>query len=97
MYDANTQPYEFPSGVSNPRFVLRYTDILIFDFTFVRSVFVPATESEYTLTRLRFDREYNISITPTMRFSQCRFNTFFGQQSEEVSAITQESGKYIPC
>ena len=85
------QPYEFPSGVSLRRYLLQYFSDA-FPFIFPRITIVPGNVNEFTLSRLRFGSEYNITITPQVRFSQCRFNTLSGPESDEVSAITQESG-----
>lgn len=87
------QPYEFPSGVSRSQFLLQYISST-FRFVFPRISIIPGSENEFTLTRLQFGSEYNISITPQVRFSQCRFNTLSGPESNEVSAITQESGNH---
>ena len=87
------QRYRFPSGVTQSQFRIQYFDEF-FGFIFPRALTIPASQTEYTLTRLQFGREYNLTIRPAVRFSQCRFNTLFGPFSDEVSAVTQETGEH---
>ena len=82
--------------VSQSQYQLQYISSN-FDFFFPRTFIVTGNENEYTFTRLRFGREYNITIRPQVRFSQCRFNSLFGPVSDEVSVTTQESGKIMVC
>ena len=88
------QPYEFPSEASQSLFRLQYITN-VFSFFFPRIFTVSGGENEYTLPRLRFGSKYNISITPQVRFSQCQFSSLSGPQSDEVSAIVQESGNTV--
>lgn len=79
----------FPSGILQSQFQVLYDQE---GFRFPFSLFASGTATEFTITRLAFEREYNITIRPLVRFLQCPFNTILGTSSPVVTVFTQETG-----
>ena len=85
------QLYEFPPSVYTNRLQLRYVSSS--GYARSRTIYGSRTTS-YTLTGLSFGETYNISLRAQVRFSNC-YSYLYGEYSEEVSALTIETGKYI--
>ena len=84
------QSYTFPSGTSRSQLEIWYSYIL----GSWQSVTVSGSLSGYTLTSLLTERQYNISVRASMRYSGC-YTNIYGAFSSQISAITMETGKQI--
>ena len=89
---ATFQQHSFPRGISTARFQLQYRAQ---GSSYSSTIYIyTSTQTQYTLSNLQFDQQYNISIRAQMRFHSC-YSYIYGEYSNEVSVTTMETGKCI--
>ena len=85
------QRHSFPRGASTTRLQLRYQRQ---GLSFGSTLTLSGSSTQYTLRGLQFDAQYNISIRPYMTYRYC-YTNIYGDYSNQVSAITVETGKDV--
>ena len=86
------QRHSFPRGRSSSNLQLRYT-YRSRGSLLSSTVTLSSTQTQYTLTNLRFDQQYNISVRARMTYSYC-YTYIYGEYSNEVSVTTMETGMF---
>lgn len=86
------QRYTFPPGASYTGFQLQYTDSDGYTQTASTYSYGPSSLTQYTLNWLQFGEEYYISVHAFFQFSGSCYSYIYSGYSNNVSAITMETG-----
>ena len=87
------QEYTFPPGAYYTGYELRYTDSYGYTQTiFTSSYYSSHIATQYTLTWLQFGEEYEISVRAFFQFSGSCYSYVYSPYSNNVTAITMETG-----